>query len=255
MFKIIIFILFLYSGALLYLYFTQDGKIFNFSTVPKRKPDVLKECPNCKEIKIKTDGISLDGVYKDENSSKLIIYFGGNSDDATDFIKSLKDEKKFDIVVFNYRGDGLSEGKPTEKTLFKDSLSIYDKFKKNKEVILIGRSLGSGVATYLASKRDVKKLFLITPYDSIENVAKQRYPFFPISFLIKYKFKSYKYIEKVKAPVFIFMVKNDKTVSNQRTNNLIHYIKSNYYIKEFDHTTHANILSNENFIEVLKKSL
>ncbi len=248
------FILFLvaYIGIVLYLYLTQKSKIFNFDIVPKKEPKVLKNCPKCKEVKLKVRNGFLDGVYLDNSSKKLIIYFGGNSDDATDFIEIIKDIKGYDAVAFNYRGNGLSKGIPSENALYRDALSIYDKFAKDKEVYVVGRSLGSGVATYLTSKREVKKLLLITPYDSIENVAKEKYPIFPISILLKYKFNSKNFIEKVKAPIVIFMVKDDKTVSNKRTNNLIKHIKSKYTLKIFEHTTHADILSDKTFIKELK---
>lgn len=239
----------MYIAALIYLYITQDQKIFNFSIVEKKRPKVLKECKNCKEVKLKVEDGLLDGVYLENNSSKLIIYFGGNADDATDFISIFKNLKNFDIVAFNYRGNALSSGTPSEKALFNDALRIYDTFANKKEVFVVGRSLGSGVAIYLSSQRDVKKLFLITPYDSIENVAKERYPFFPIHWLIRYKFDSLRYINDVKADLFIFMVKNDNVVSNERTKNLIKHIKSSVEVKEFDNTTHADILEDKNFIK------
>ncbi len=244
-----------YIGVALYLYFIQKSKIFNFDIVSKKEPKVLKNCPKCKEVKLKVKDGLLDGVYLDNSSKKLIIYFGGNADDATDFLEIIKDMKGFDAVAFNYRGNGLSKGSPSEKTLYEDALKIYDSFAKDKDVYIVGRSLGSGVATYLASKKEVKKLFLITPYDSIENIAKEKYPIFPISLLLKYKFNSKNFIEKVKAPIVIFMVKGDKTVSNKRTKNLIKHIKSNYTLKIFEHTTHADILSNKNFIQEIRASI
>ncbi len=253
MLKIFLLFICFYIGAAFYLYLVQSSKIFNFSFAEKIKPKVLAECKKCKEIKLKLENATLDGVIKDENSSKLILYFGGNSDDATDFIKYCDDLKDFDVVAFNYRGNVLSSGKPTEKDIFKDSLKIYDDFAQNKEVYLIGRSLGSGVAIYLASKRKIKKLLLVTPYDSIENVAKDKYPYFPISLLIKYKFNSLLYSKYVNAPTTVFMVKNDKTVSNKRTKNLIKHLKDFSNIVIFKDATHANIIETKDFKEELRK--
>ncbi len=241
-----------YIGATLYLYLTQESQIFHFDIVPKKEPKVLKKYPKCKRVKLKVKDGLLDGVYLDNSSKKLIIYFGGNADDATDFLEIIKDINGFDAVAFNYRGNGLSKGIPSQKALYEDAIVIYDKFAKDKDIYVIGRSLGSGVATYLASKKEIKKLFLITPFDSIENIAKERYPIFPISLLLKYKFDSKKYIEQVKAPIVIFMAEGDKTVSNKSTKNLIKHIRSNYTLKILKHTTHADILSNENFIKEIK---
>ncbi len=253
--KAIIFSILLYFSTMAYLYFTQNSKIFNFSFVEKVKPKILNRCKKCKEVKLKVNGAILDGVFKDENSSKLIIYFGGNADDATYFIKYTKDLNGFDIITFNYRGNGLSSSKPNEKKLLKDALKIYDTYSKNREIYIVGRSLGSGIATYVASKRKVKGVLLITPYDSIENIAKGRYPFFPISLLLKYKFNSYKFVQNVNAPVSVFMVKDDKTVPNQRTVNLIKHIKNISCIKIFKDATHANILEEKNFPNDLKTAI
>ncbi len=239
----------------LYLYLTQDSKIFNFSIVEKRRPAVLNECENCKEVMLKVDNAVLSGVYLENNSKKLIIYFGGNSDDATDFIKLLKNQSKYNVVAFNYRGNALSSGIPSEKNLFEDALRIYDTYAKDKIVYVVGRSLGSGVAVYLSTKRDIKKLILITPYDSIENVAKERYPFLPVLLLLRYKFNSKDYIKNSKAPIVIFMVKDDKVVSNKRTKNLIKYIKNPFEIKEFSNTTHGDILLDKEFQQEFLNSL
>ena len=244
----------LYLAALLYLYFTQDNKIFNFSLVKKAKSPVLKECQNCKEVKLKVKGAILDGVVRDENSSKVILYFGGNADDATEFIKIAKDIKGYDIVAFNYRGNALSTGKPSQDLLFDDALKIYDLFAKNKDkIIIVGRSLGSGVASYLASKRETDGVLLITPYDSVENLAKEKYPFFPISLLLKHKFKSFKYAKNIEAPIVIFMVKDDQTVPNKNTKNLEKYIPKLLEEKIFTDTTHADILTDPSFKKELKR--
>ncbi len=253
MIKLLLLIVCLYVGAVFYLYFTQDSKIFNFSIVKKQKPQVLTICGDCKEIKLESEEVLLDGVYKESNSSKLIIYFGGNSDDATDFIQYCKDLNGFDIVAFNYRGNALSSGTPTQKDIFKDALKIYDVYAKEKEVYVIGRSLGSGVAVYLSHKRKLKKLLLITPYDSIEAVAKEKYPYFPISLLIKHKFNSLYFIKDIKIPITVFMVDKDITVSNKRTSNLISHIKNLSNVVIFKDTTHIDILDTPQFSEELKK--
>ncbi|NPA73512.1 MAG: alpha/beta hydrolase [Epsilonproteobacteria bacterium] len=253
MFYILLSLLFIYLLAILYLYFTQDSKIFNFDIVPKKVSKATMDCKKCKSVQLVSEEAALDGVYKENGSNKLLMYFGGNSDDATEFVKYCDDLEEFDVVAFNYRGNALSDGKPSEEAIFKDSLKIYDTYAKDKEVYLVGRSLGSGVAVYLASKREVKKLLLITPYDSIENIAKEKYPFIPISLLLKHKFNSLKYIKKVNAPVEIFLVLNDRTVTAQRSENLIKNIADISRVVVFEDTTHADILDSPRFKTELKR--
>lgn len=243
---------FLYIVVVAYFYFTQDSKIFNISEIPSNPPVILK---NVKKISLEVDdGVVLDGVYKKSNQKDVptIIYFGGNSDDARRFLLHVKKLNDFNIVTFNYRGYLQSGGKPSEISLFNDALKIYDKFANDSGVIVVGRSLGSGVAVYLASKRKVLGVVLITPYDSIASLAKQKYPFLPVNLMLKYKFESIKYIEKIKSPIGIIEVKNDTTIPNSHTLKLLKKIKNLSKIVVLKNTTHADVLNHPKFEESLK---
>ncbi len=252
---IILMVLFLYLAVLAFVYFTQDSMIFNYSQIEK-KPSI--ELKNSEKVTLKVShGVVLQGLYKKskQKDAPLIIYFGGNSDDATRFLLHVEDLKGFDIIAFNYRGYVGSSGKPSEKNLFQDAIKIYDKFAKDSKVILIGRSLGTGVAVYLASKRDAKGLVLITPYDSIASLAKQKYPYLPIGLLLKYKFDSIKYISKIKTPVAVIEVKDDTTVPNKNTQRLVKKVKNLVAFVVLKNTTHADVLQHPNFQKVLKETI
>ena len=245
-------VVFLYITVLAYFYFTQNSKIFNISEIPSNPPIVLK---NAKKISLEvSDDAVLDGVYKKSNQKNLptIIYFGGNSDDATRFLLYVKNINNFNIVTFNYRGYVQSTGKPSEKNLFSDALKIYDKFAKDSKIILIGRSLGSGVALYLASKREVSGVVLITPYDSIASLAKEKYPFLPIDLILKYKFESVKYVEKIASPISIIEVKGDRTIPNAHTLKLSKKIKNQGEFIVLENTTHGDVLNHPKFEESIK---
>ena len=251
--KILLFlIIFLYVGIVAYFYFTQNSKIFNISEIPPNPPVALE---NVKKISFEVDdGVVLDGVYKKSNQKNVptIIYFGGNSDDAARFLLHVEKLNNLNIVTFNYRGYLQSSGKPSETTLFGDALKIYDKFASASGVILVGRSLGTGVAVYLASKRKVLGVVLITPYDSIASLVKQKYPFLPVNLILKHKFESIKYVEKIKSPIAIIEVKNDTTIPNSRTRRLSKKIKNLSKIVVLENTTHADVLNQPQFEENLK---
>ena len=252
--KIIFFIIVLiYIGTIAYFYFFQNAMLFNAKAIDKKPPF---DVPNMEHISLEVDeGVVLDGVYKhaDKKNAPLIIYFGGNADDATRFLFYVEKLNDFNIVIFNYRGYLQSSGKPSEANLFNDALKIYDKFAHNSRVIVIGRSLGSGVAVYLASKREVLGVVLITPYDSIASLAKEKYPFLPINLILKNRFESLKYIEKVKSPIAIIEVKNDTTIPNSHTLRLVKKIKNLSKVVVLDKTTHADVLSHPKFEECLNK--
>lgn len=239
----------LLSLAILYiilsstLYFFQDRLIFPSYTVDFNKFEIDN---NMEEITIQTeDNKLLHGIYKkgELDTNILIIYFGGNADDPREFTTMYQELEKYDIVTFNYRGYGQSEGNPSEQKLFDDSLYIYDEYAQNKDVIVIGRSLGSGVATYLASQRDTRGVILITPYDSILSIASDKYFFMPIKYLLKHHFESTKYIKNINSPIAIAEVKNDTTVPNIYTQNLINVINHEITHILLSDVTHGDVLN------------
>jgi predicted alpha/beta-fold hydrolase len=247
--------IFLYLGAAFYLYITQDSKIFRPDLIETDEPVVLE---NTKQISFRVeDDVTLDGVYKKSENENvpLIIYFGGNSDDATRILLHVKSLKSFDIVAFNYRGFVKSTGKPSQTALFSDALKIYDKYGKNRKVILVGRSLGTGVATYLASKRDIKGLILITPYDSIASIGQKMYPFLPVKLLSKHKFESVKYMLDVKAPVGLIEVENDETIAKYHFDKLKEKVQNLALHVELKNTTHGDVLNHPDFEKTIKQMI
>jgi pimeloyl-ACP methyl ester carboxylesterase len=133
------------------------------------------------------------------------------------------------MYFVEYRGYGASTGEPSEAALYSDALKIYDtlSLENFESVSVIGRSLGSGVATYLASKRQLDAMVLITPYDSILNVAQQRYPIFPLSMLLKDKYESSDRAPELSLPTLVLIAPNDTVVPGAHTLNLIKSFRSN----------------------------
>lgn len=165
-------------------------------------------------IIFKNEDVSLHGWILNRGQKKALIYFGGNSEDITDNIYQFRDLfKNHTVYLINYRGYGKSQGKPTEQGLFSDALSIYDQiFEQHTSISLMGRSLGSGVAVYLASKRDIGQLFLLTPFDSVAEVAQTHYPYFPTRYLVKDRFDSASYAKDISVPTIIITAELDRVV-------------------------------------------
>lgn len=244
-----------YLAANIYLYTQQDSLIFKNEKAVKIE---LIDKENIKEITFKVEeNINLYGKYKTSNKANapLILYFGGSSSDITGFFNHTQDINDFDILGFNYRGFIDSQGSPSQNKIFKDALNIYDTYAKDKEVILIGKSLGTGVVSYLASKRKSKAIILITPYDSISAIAKGKYPIFPIDLLLEHKFESIKYIQNVKTPIALFEVKNDLVIKKQHFDNLKSNIKNIFSYEILEGVTHAKVMTHIDFEKKLKEIL
>ncbi len=171
------------------------------------------------EIKVDNQGILLHGWVLNPGQHKALIYFGGNSELITHRQAYFDDVfGDYSVYLVDYRGYGKSRGSPSESGLFSDSLAIYDHLSTQHEsVIAYGRSLGSGVAVYLATQRPLHKLILLTPYDSVAEVAQKLYPMFPIRYLIKDRFDSASRAAQIEMPVLIASAEQDREIALSHT--------------------------------------
>ena len=156
-------------------------------------------------------------ILKRKNPKGVMLYFHGNAGDLSRWgtIAEYFVAKHYDVLVMDYRTYGKSTGKLSEQTFYDDAQFCYDYLLKSyseNEITIYGRSLGTGISTFLASKNKPKQLILETPYYSILDVAKQRFPIFPVSSLLKYKFPSHEFIKKVNCPITIFHGTEDAVV-------------------------------------------
>jgi len=155
-----------------------------------------------------------------------VLYFGGNAANVLHFLDETASKiKRYNFIAFNYPGYGKSEGKPSEKLIEKYALEIAQKYKPKH---IIGRSLGTAVASFVASKEDINTLLLITPFDSIESVASHKYPIFPISWLLKHKFKELNYLSLSRAKkINAIFVKEDEVIPKESIESIQKSIKFN----------------------------
>lgn len=206
----------IYAGICAFFYWHQEKFIFFPQPVglhPVRDDTEI--------IKFVTkDGTELGGLLIKNSIKKktpLIIYFGGNAEEV---LYNANDAHKYNgwsLALINYRGYGGSEGVPSEENLFSDALELYDYFSKRADIdsgkiVVVGRSLGSGVAIYVAEQRTVRGVIAITPYDSIDAVAKEKFPFLPVSILLKHRFDSISRAPHIKVPLLGLVAERDTIV-------------------------------------------
>jgi len=209
-------------------------------------------------LRIDSHGESLKVWRLNGNHDDAIIYFGGNAEEVAANVPTFT--RIFDdatVYLVNYRGYGGSSGSPTEQALYADAMAIFDHLaERHRRVATIGRSLGSGVATYLASVRDVERMVLVTPFDSIENVAARRYPIFPISLLLKDKFRSAEHVTTVDAPTLVLIAEHDQVIPREHTESLIDaFGEHDLTIVTLDDTTHNTIDDSPAYAAVLEEFL
>jgi pimeloyl-ACP methyl ester carboxylesterase len=118
--------------------------------------------------------------------------------------------------VVNYRGYGGSPGKPSQRALYDDALAIYDFAVQSgaepANLFVMGRSLGSAMAVWVASQRTTAGAILVTPFDSMASVGARHYPFVPVRLLLRHPFPSDKWAQGTRAPAIMIAAANDYVV-------------------------------------------
>ncbi|HIP27634.1 MAG TPA: alpha/beta hydrolase [Sulfurovum sp.] len=238
---------FAYLGLGGYLYHYQN----NFLYFPKTEI-TLKHT----NMSMQNENESINIIVLNEGHENAILYFGGNAEYMAMSANYIARQfPKFTCYLMDYRGYGMSTGVATERGLYSDALKLYDTIKeKHNRISIGGRSLGSGIATYVASKRKVSKLALITPFDSIVSVAQDRYPMYPAKILLQdNQYDSMSRVEEISAETFIVMAENDKVIPRKNTQNLINAFKGKkVQVDIIKNRGHGDISSDDRYYKIMQ---
>ncbi len=171
------------------------------------------------DFTLENDGEELKIWYRAGKNAKAILYFGGNAEDVVGNIGNFRTAfPDHSLFLMNYRGFGGSSGAPSEAGLFSDAVALYDRAAQaHSEVFVIGRSLGSAVAAHVAAERDIDRLVLVTPFDSIENVIKDRFVIFPVSMLVSDKYDVLSRVGDIGSSVLAILAEEDGVVPYERS--------------------------------------
>jgi pimeloyl-ACP methyl ester carboxylesterase len=154
---------------------------------------------------------------KDSVARGVVLFFHGNAgniagwaSDAADFTSN-----GYEVWMMDYPGYGKSTGTFDEPSIYKYSLVFY-KLARSRwnpdQIVLCGRSLGSGIAAQLGAVRDCRRLILEAPYYDIPALFRRYLPIYPYGAMLKFHFPTYEYLPRVTAPVTIFHGDRDRTI-------------------------------------------
>lgn len=240
----------LYAAVCCVLYVMQDRLLY-FPT-PEGRPQ------GATALLIDSGELSLKVWQLHGDLRPALIYFGGNAEDVaakiSEFDAALPDRA---IYLVHYRGYGGNAGTPSEKLLISDAQAMYDEIRtRHDQVAVMGRSLGSGVATALAATRSVERVILVTPYDSISNVAADHYGWAPVRWLVKDSYDSVRRVKDVRAPVLVLIAARDDVVRRPRSDALVAAIPVTLRrVKIFEDGTHNDINLQPGYRESLRDFL
>ena len=210
-------------------------------------------------LSVSVDSIELEGVvYEPENiqNPQTVLFFAGRSHDSVSLIKklagSLSDVR---IITFNYRSYGRSGGVASEKNILSDGVKIANIIRSNYgEFHIMGFSLGSSVAAYVASEVESLGVFLIAPFDSISQLTKAKYGI-NLSPILRYRFDNRIFVSKIDAKTYIFCSKSDTTTYIDNTRNLKKYVKNLALFREYDALSHKDVLWNKDVLIEIKSTI
>ncbi|MEC9375387.1 MAG: alpha/beta hydrolase [Pseudomonadota bacterium] len=246
--KIISFFSFIYVLICLWLYLEQRNILY------KSRPEVVSLKTPYFWLDVKNAKLKIWEIIS--TGTDAIIYFGGNAEPIDRNINTYQNWLNGkNIYLMNYRGSGGSTGKPSEIALCSDAVELFDYLeKKHDRISAIGRSLGTGVASCLASKRDIHKLALITPFDSILSVAENIYSVFPVKFLLKDTFDSMEYAKTIYAEVLILIASKDQIIPPYHGYRLANAFKTNQVnVHTVDGANHRNISKFPKYADLLRE--
>lgn len=213
-------VLFLFSAYLMIsamLYLLQEKLIFLPSKLPADYSYSFTQ--PFEEIFITAaDGAVLNGIhFKREQPEGVIVYYHGNAGDLARWgdIALFFVEKNYDVIIMDYRTYGKSTGKLSEEALYNDGQLFYEyalEHYTESEITLYGRSLGTGIAARVASENTPFRLILETPFYSLLDLGKSRFPYLPVQWFLKYPFKTHEYISEISCPIAFFHGTEDTVV-------------------------------------------
>lgn len=242
------------------LYFFQENLIFFPQKLDEDYQFKFEE--DFEELTFQTsDGKSLNGLlFKSDSSKGLVFYLHGNSGSLSSWgnVANTYTALNYDIFILDYRGYGKSEGEiRSQAQPFEDNQMIYNEFKgkyQEAEIIILGYSIGTGLASKLASDNNPSRLILQAPYYSLTDMMRQRFSFIP-TFILKYKFATNEFLKKCKMPITIFHGDQDRVIDYNSSLKLKEEFKEKVNLITLKGQGHNGMTDNEQYKQELKNTL
>lgn len=209
------------------------------------------------------DGERLQGVRIPVNAPAegrtILIGFGGNAWNAEHMAGYLHELfPAAEVVVFHYRGYRPSTGRPSAAALLEDSPRVYDCATSGRgaaHVVAAGFSIGSGVATHLARERPLDGVILVTPFDTLEKLARQHYGWMPVGLLLRHHMSPVEDLREVSAPIALIAAERDTIIPAQRTAPLRNAARALIMNETVRGAGHNDIYSNPEFARAMRRAM
>lgn len=253
-------VVYLLGGIAFYL--LQDRFLFHPVTLKRSSPYHFSA--SSREVNVAVDEESnmniVQFLTRDSLPRGVVLYFHGNRKNiswyatyATGFTAN-----GYEVWMIDYPGFGKSTGRITEQKLYDDALQLYIMARSEfpaDSIIVYGKSLGTGIASWLAAKRSCNQLILETPYYSMTSLVQHYLPIYPVSTLLKYKLPVYKYLNLANAPVTVFHGTKDKVIPYSNAHRLTEVMHLKDRFITIENAGHNNLNDYPQFHNVLDSIL
>ena len=217
-----------------YFYFRQENIIFYPDVLPPDFKYSFSE--RFDELTLQVDGAAINALhFKTERPRGVILYFHGNAGNLSGWGEVAFDFTKrgYDILIPDYRGFGKSTGKIKNEEMLHGDAAVAYKYLKERypenQIIIYGRSVGTGIAVYLAKSINPRMIILESPFFSMKDLAKYHHPFMPeylIGLILKYPMRTDLWIADVSCQIYIFHGTKDDIVPYSSSERLLKLIKT-----------------------------
>jgi pimeloyl-ACP methyl ester carboxylesterase len=261
LFKLVLIVAALSVALLALIYFAQTRLIF-----PTRLAEIYQAVLPASAVRLEIetgDGARLRGVHIPSSSGRgdepVLLGFGGNAwnaDSLAEYLHNLFPDAA--VVTFHYRGYRPSTGHPSAAALLADAPLVHDHVAGSlgyRRIVAVGFSIGSGAAAYLAARRPLAGLILVSPFDSLEAMAREHYPWAPVGLLLRHRIATAEYLRGTTAPTALIAAANDTIVPPRRTEPVRHAARNLVFDRTIAGADHNDVYENPAFRAALAEAL
>jgi uncharacterized protein len=249
-----------YVGIAAFLFFNQTSILFPAHHVAPAGPPP----PGAEALQLRTPGgetlagLHIQPVHEQPERVALVAFAGNawNSAAAAEYLHGVFPDAH--VVAFHYRGYAPSGGQPGARAMQEDALLVHDLVRERLRpgrLIVVGLSVGSGVAPFLAAHRPADGLILVTPFDSLANLSAGHYPWLPVRLLLRHRMEPADNLRDLRVPVAIIAGERDATVPPARTAALRTAVANLVYDRTIRGAGHNDIYDRPEFRAAMAEAL